>query len=133
MICWRQLEFWGAVRIFASERRAGAASGKVECVPLEFPERLALSKWLLSESSKTTFAVSVVFRRCPSWSVAAYFVFLHEGNVAGVTQIMAISLAKNIASKAMQLQKAVPGMSYITYDCVCVVRSVGRFSNCQLK
>lgn len=106
---------------------------KSNVCPWKYPERLALSRWLLSESIKTTFAVSVFFRRCSDWSVAAYFVFSCEDNVADVTQVMAISLAKNIASKAMQLQKVDPVMSYITYNHVCVVRSAGRFSDCQLK
>lgn len=66
-----------------------------------FPERLALSMGLVSESIKTTFAVSVYFRLYLHRGMAANYVFSREGNVAGVTCIMAISLAKNTASKAM--------------------------------
>lgn len=89
--------------------------------------------WLLCENIKAIFAVSVSCRHYPGHRMAAYPVFSREDNVTDVTQVMAMPLAKNIASKAMQIQKVAPIMPHITYSHGCVVGSVGRFSDCQLK
>jgi len=55
MICWRQLDFWRASRIFGSERIAGGVGGKVKCAPLEIPRALGAVKVVIERKHQNYF------------------------------------------------------------------------------